>query len=229
LKVAVSATGPGLDDEVDPRFGRCQYFIIADPDTMEFQALENTSQMASGGAGIASARMVAGEEVDAVLTGNCGPNAYQTLEAAGIEVVTGASGTVREALEGYKSGRFQADSGPSVNAHFGVGGGGTGPDMGPGTGPGMDSGMGRGMGIGMGRGMGMGMGRGMGMGMGRGMGMGMGRGMGMGPGMGFGPGADMGPGIFEQELAALKSQSEIMSRQMSEIIRRLDELERKMR
>ncbi|MGB3129180.1 MAG: NifB/NifX family molybdenum-iron cluster-binding protein, partial [Dehalococcoidia bacterium] len=114
MKIAISATGPSLDADVDPRFGRCQYFIIVDPDTLEFEALENTSQMASGGAGIASAQAVANKEVQAVLTGNCGPNAYQTLEAAGIEVVTGVSGSVRDAIKEYKSGRFQATSGPTV-------------------------------------------------------------------------------------------------------------------
>jgi len=126
LKIAISATGPSLDAEVDPRFGRCQYFVIVDPDTMEFEALENTSQMASGGAGIASGQIMANKGVQAVLTGNCGPNAYQTLEAAGIHVITGVSGSVRDAVEGYKSGRFGATSGPSVAAHFGMGGGGTG-------------------------------------------------------------------------------------------------------
>jgi len=142
VRIAISATGPSLDAEVDPRFGRCQYFVIVDPDTLEFEALENTSQMASGGAGIASAQTVANKGVQAVLTGNCGPNAYQTLEAAGIEVITGVSGTIRDAVEGYKSGRFRATSGPSVGAHFGMGGGGTGMGGGMGMGRGMGSGMG---------------------------------------------------------------------------------------
>lgn len=152
MKIAISATGPGLDSDIDPRFGRCQYFIIADPETMEFEALENTSQTASGGAGIASAQMVAGKDVEAALTGNCGPNAYQTLEAAGIKVITGVTGKVREAVEGYKSGRFKPISGPTVDAHHGMGGG----SMGGG---------GRGMGMGLGRGMGRGRGLGMGFGM----------------------------------------------------------------
>ena len=191
MKIAISATGPSLDAEVDPRFGRCQYFVIVDPDTLEFEAFENTGQMASGGAGIASAQTVANKGVQAVLTGNCGPNAYQTLEAAGIEVITRVSGKVRDAVQGYKSGRFQATAGPSVDAHFGMGGGG--------------------------------MGVGGGMGMGRGMGRGMGPGMGMGRGMGMG----MGPGMLEQELEALKAQSQMIGQQLSEIMRRLDELEKK--
>lgn len=75
MKIAISATGPSLDAEVDPRFGRCQYFLIIDPDTMEFEAIDNTNKMASGGAGIASAQAVAQKGVQVVLTGNCGPNA----------------------------------------------------------------------------------------------------------------------------------------------------------
>jgi predicted Fe-Mo cluster-binding NifX family protein len=121
LKIAISATGPSLDAEVDPRFGRCQYFLIVDPDTMEFEAIENTSGMASGGAGIASAQTVAGKGVQAVLTGHCGPNAYQTLSAAGIQIITEVSGKVKDAVEGYKSGQYKGSSGPSVSAHFGMG------------------------------------------------------------------------------------------------------------
>ncbi len=121
MKIAISATSPSLDAEVDPRFGRCQYFLIVDPDTMEFEAVENTSGMASGGAGIASAQAVAGKGVQAVLTGHCGPNAYQTLSAAGIQVITEVSGKIKDVVEGYKSGRYKTTAGPSVSAHFGMG------------------------------------------------------------------------------------------------------------
>jgi len=121
LKIAISATAPSLDAEVDPRFGRCQYFVIIDPDTMKFEAVENTSGMASGGAGIASAQTVAEKRVQAVLTGHCGPNAYQTLTAAGIQVITEVSGKIKDVVEGYKSGQYKKSFGPSVSAHFGMG------------------------------------------------------------------------------------------------------------
>jgi len=143
MKIAVSATGPSLDAEVDPRFGRCQYFIIVDPETMQFEAVENSSAMASGGAGISAAQMITGTGVEAVLTGNCGPNAYQVLSPAGIKVVTGVSGRVKDAIQSYKSGKLQPNSQPNVADHFGMGGGG-------GGGGGMGMGRGRGMGRGMG-------------------------------------------------------------------------------
>jgi len=121
MKIGVSSAGPSLDADIDPRFGRCQYFIIADPDTMEFEALENSGAMAGGGAGISTAQTIAGKGIGAVLTGNCGPNAYQVLAAAGIKVVTGVSGKVRQAIEDYKSGKLKASSQPNVPGHFGMG------------------------------------------------------------------------------------------------------------
>ena len=121
MKIAVTAMQPSLDADIDSRFGRCQYFIIVDPETMQFEALENSGAMAGGGAGISTAQMIAGKGVEAVLTGNCGPNAYQVLSAAGIKVITGVAGKVRDAVQGYKSGKFQSSSQPNVPGHFGMG------------------------------------------------------------------------------------------------------------
>ena len=123
MRIAVSATGPTLDAEVDPRFGRCQYLIFVDTDNMQFEAEENTSMAAGGGAGIATAQMVASKAVQAILTGNTGPNAFQVLSQAGIQVISGVSGKVRDAAERFKSGAFQAAPQPSVEAHFGMGAG----------------------------------------------------------------------------------------------------------
>ena len=135
MKIGISAAGPSLDADIDPRFGRCQYFIIVEPDTMQFEAVENSGALAAGGAGISTAQMIAGKGVGTVLTDNCGPNAYQVLSAAGIKVITGVSGKVRDAIQDYKSGKLQASSQPNVPGHFGLGSGG-----------GMGRGMRRGMG-----------------------------------------------------------------------------------
>ncbi len=144
MKVAISAADPTLDAEVDPRFGRCQYFIIADPETMEFEAINNASAMAGGGAGISAAQVIADKGVKAVLTGNCGPNAYQVLSPAGIKVITGVSGKVKDVIAQYKLGTYSAAQQANVPGHFGMGGG-----------RGMGGGFGRGGGRGMGRRMGM--------------------------------------------------------------------------
>jgi len=100
--VCITARGPDLESEVDPRFGRAPYFLIVDPDTLEFEAVANTQQDTAHGAGIQAAQFVVEKKVRAVLTGQCGPNAQRVLEAAGIEIITDISCTVKEALEKLK-------------------------------------------------------------------------------------------------------------------------------
>lgn len=119
MKLAVSSKGKDFDSEVDPRFGRCPYFLVVDTETMNFEALSNESAMASGGAGIQAAQDVAKAGVDVVLTGNIGPNAFQTLKAAEIKVITGVIGTVRETVEKYKSTGLEETKISTVDSHFG--------------------------------------------------------------------------------------------------------------
>jgi predicted Fe-Mo cluster-binding NifX family protein len=208
MKIAISAAGPTLDDEVDPRFGRCQYFIIVDTETDGFEAINNTSAAAAGGAGISAAQMVVKEGVEAVLTGNCGPNAHQVFASSGIKVITGVTGKIKDAIAEYKLGTYSVAQQANVPDHYGIGGGG---------------GMGRGMGGGMGRGMGGGMGRGMGGGMGRGMG----RGMSMGGGVTPVSIPTPQPSTPEQEIEALKNQAQALARQLEEIQQRIEELGKK--
>jgi len=82
MKIAVTASTPRLDGPVDPRFGRCPYYLIVDPETMAFEAVENPHVGASSGAGIQAAQLVAGKNVETVLTGSRGPNAFQVLRSA---------------------------------------------------------------------------------------------------------------------------------------------------
>jgi predicted Fe-Mo cluster-binding NifX family protein len=120
MKIAVTAKSNDLKSEVDPRFGRCSYFIIIDTDTMNFEYLSNESAMSSGGAGIQAAQTVANTGVKIVITGNMGPNAFQTLTAAGILVFTGADGTVEEAVKKYKNGELKEAEAPTVGSHSGM-------------------------------------------------------------------------------------------------------------
>jgi len=105
---------------VDPRFGRCAYFILVETDTDEFEAVENTAAQGMGGVGIQSGQIMADREVKTVLTGSCGPNAFQTLQAAGIKVITGVSGTVQEAIDKFKSGDYKTISQADASAHSGM-------------------------------------------------------------------------------------------------------------
>jgi len=120
MKICITAEGNVLDSIVDSRFGRCKNFIFFDTDTGNFEALENSSSQFQGGAGIQSGQFVVTKGAKAVLTGNIGPNAHQVLSAAGISVFVGVSGTVKEAIENYKRGKYKLAEIPSVGSKFGM-------------------------------------------------------------------------------------------------------------
>lgn len=119
MKIAISALGPDLQAQVDARFGRAQYFIIIDTATMEFEAVSNESTDAMHGAGIQSGQLMSSKGVSAVITGQVGPNAHQTLTAAGIQIFHSDSITVEQAVEAYNKGQLQQIT-QSAPAHGGM-------------------------------------------------------------------------------------------------------------
>jgi predicted Fe-Mo cluster-binding NifX family protein len=116
VKICETAKGYTLDAQVDPRFGRCEYFLIVDTETLRYEAIRNPNIDTGGGAGIQSGQIMAERQVKAVITGDMGPNAFQTLNAAGISVMTGASGSIRQAIEKYKMGELKPTQGPTSGA-----------------------------------------------------------------------------------------------------------------
>ena len=124
MKIAISSDGKGIKGEISNVFGRCKYFLIIEADKQEIQnveAIENTSVQKATGAGIQAAQMVAKIGAGIVITGNIGPNAFQTLTAAGVKVITGVNGSVKDVVDKFSSGEFKEIDAPSVASHFGMG------------------------------------------------------------------------------------------------------------
>jgi predicted Fe-Mo cluster-binding NifX family protein len=119
MKIAVSSEGQHLSSIVDQRFGRAKWFVFYDTETDEFESHKNTQAMnLPQGAGIQAARQVVDREAEVVLTGHCGPKAFQTLRAAGVKVVVEVSGTVKEAIENFTSGALKPTGAPDVPGHW---------------------------------------------------------------------------------------------------------------
>jgi len=119
MKIAISASGPDLQAQVEPRFGRAPYFLMVDTETTGFEAVPNQPNMqAAQGAGIQAATLVARHRPAAVLTGHCGPKAFQTLQAAGIPVILGVEGPVRHAVQNYQAGKLKFAAEPNVTSHW---------------------------------------------------------------------------------------------------------------
>lgn len=147
MKIAITASGPDRDADIDPRFGRCPWFALIDSESGAAETLANPFVDAVGGSGTQAAQWLLDHGAQTLVTGRCGPKATAVLEDAGIRIIEGASGKVREAVE--RLGKFEARP-PSAPVP---------PGRWPGGGPGMGRGAGQG---GSGRGAGRGRGRGLG-------------------------------------------------------------------
>ena len=137
MKVCVTAGASGLDAPMDPRFGRCPFFVIVDTDSMSENSIANTLVNSTSGAGIQAAQEIAKQGATALITGNIGPNAMQTLSAAKIDVYQyQGTASVRDVVEKFKRGELTKIADASVSAHAGMGQGGQGRGRGGGQGAG---------------------------------------------------------------------------------------------
>jgi len=103
VKIFISANGSTTDASVGQRFGLSPYFIIVNPQTMEFEAVPNSGADGKRAAGMQAVVLAISKEVDLVLTGYCSPTAMKYLTDNGIEVITGVKGTVFEAVGQYRN------------------------------------------------------------------------------------------------------------------------------
>ncbi len=119
MRLAITSTGKELDSNLDPRFGRTAYFIIADPETMAFEVVENSQNLnLPQGAGIQAGKTIADNRVDVLITGHCGPKAFKVLQNAGVKIMTGARGTVTDAIEQFNKGELESSAEADVEGHW---------------------------------------------------------------------------------------------------------------
>jgi len=119
MRIAITSQGVETGSSIDPRFGRAKFFIVVDTETDEMSVTDNAQNLnAAQGAGIQAGKTVVGLGVEAVITGHVGPKAFATLQAGGVTVYSGVTGTVADALEQFKSGTLTSTDGADVEGHW---------------------------------------------------------------------------------------------------------------
>ena len=120
MRIAVAAEGSDLDARVDKLFGRCSFFVLVDPDSMQYESVNNAALTVSSGAGIPAALLVANKGVKAVMAGEIGPTAVEALKDLGVDVFSGVDGTVREAVQIFKAGKLAPRKDSTVQRGYGL-------------------------------------------------------------------------------------------------------------
>ncbi len=119
MKVAVTSQGLDVYSSIDPRFGRAKCFVVVDTESGQMTAVDNSVNVnALQGAGIQAGRKVVELGAAAVITSHVGPKAFATLQAGGVKVYTGASGTVGDAVEQFKAGKLKLAASGDVEGHW---------------------------------------------------------------------------------------------------------------
>lgn len=119
MKIVITTQGTDLSSDMDSRFGRAACLLLVDTDTNDCQPNDNSLNLnAAQGAGIQTAKNIAALGAEAVITGNVGPNAFRTLNAAGIKVYLAEPQTSQAALEAFKAGTLKTADGANVEGHW---------------------------------------------------------------------------------------------------------------
>lgn len=122
MKVMVSSTGPDIDSEVSPVFGRAEYYLMVDSEDLTFESFENPSLSQDSGAGIMAARFVLEKGPESLISSNIGPKAFDVLSAGSVKCFTAKGGTVGEAVESFVRGELRTVEGATAPSHTGIGG-----------------------------------------------------------------------------------------------------------
>jgi len=119
MKVAITSSGKDLTSDIHRRFGRAENFIIVDSETMEYSVVENTQNLnLPQGAGIQAAKTIVDNNVKVLITGNCGPKAFQILDKVGIKIFIGVKGRIADALQQFKNNELKAIDAANVDGHW---------------------------------------------------------------------------------------------------------------
>lgn len=119
MKIAVTSRGKELNSPVDPRFGRAAFILVVDTENLAVDVIDNSENVnAFKGAGIQAASQVSDKGAEVLLTGHCGPNAFKTLETAGVKVVNDIEGTVADVVTAFNDGRYVYAESADVDGHW---------------------------------------------------------------------------------------------------------------
>jgi len=119
MKIAITSQGKEFTSEMDLRFGRAKWLIVVDTESGDFHAHDNAVNLnAAQGAGIQTGQNIANLGVEAVITGNVGPNAFKTLNAANVKIFLAEKQTVQDAIDSFKAGKLKEVGQANVEGHW---------------------------------------------------------------------------------------------------------------
>ncbi len=108
MKIFITSESDNLQAKVDPKFGRCEYYIIHEKETGEYSSAKNPYREGRSSVGISVAQLVINSGCSIAISGNFGPNAFKVLKEAGVKTYRAENGmTVKEAIDALFEGKLK--------------------------------------------------------------------------------------------------------------------------
>jgi len=105
MKIVISATGRDKESNIDATFGRARFFLIMDTETKKIKVIENKARDRPSGVGITAVNTVEKEGIDAVITADIGPLAFETFEQSGVKIYK-AEGKINDAIRLFEESKL---------------------------------------------------------------------------------------------------------------------------
>ena len=108
MRIAISAeNNNGLDSTVAQHFGRCPYFALVEIEENEIKGINILENPFFSGHEVGQVPGFINEQgADVMLSGGMGGRAIQFFTQFGIDIATGASGTVKQAVTEFLAGNL---------------------------------------------------------------------------------------------------------------------------
>ena len=101
MKIAVPSTRPDLTGRVEPKLGMAAWIVVVDTEDMSFEAVQGPPRSSGPGAGVVAISLAVNLGAEVLLLGYVAQHIAAPLEKRGIKVVSGVSGSVKDAVVAY--------------------------------------------------------------------------------------------------------------------------------
>jgi predicted Fe-Mo cluster-binding NifX family protein len=87
MKVAITSSGNSLNETIDSRFGRCNYFFVYDTETKIMEFIPNSNKDKQEGSGPAAVELLAAKKVEKIISGDFGIKVKPLLDRLKIQMI----------------------------------------------------------------------------------------------------------------------------------------------
>lgn len=97
-----------MSASINKSFGRTQYFLVYNTETLQKTFLANAAATAQGGAGIQASQFVVDQGTNALLVPMIGKNAADVLKDSGVDLYMTSGCSIQDNIAAFSNGKLES-------------------------------------------------------------------------------------------------------------------------